>query len=392
VPWTTSAAALNRNLLLVLKPILGEPLLSIVHMTYFTGTGDTEAAKLSDIVLSPVYRASGANNVIAKFYIKCNDKDDIVNPEWSFDGSENFTFWVEKETGTINSKQYTHIAYIYEDSDLFEYNENEEEVFATNQKLKFVLSYRSKNGSKTFRRTLSLTVGPVARMTTTADTFMNQASGTTTTLTMKVEEYVLVGSTITKVTKTPIFNTNDDEYIIELPDGASEPTTRYKFKLDFWQGTGSTDQFKTYFEIESITGSSVKVRVKDNVTAPVGTLDAFINCTYLPNTNLKYYNDSVATVQVRDNMTISGIHYWTATPTEGNFYGAMSLDKAFMPPVERTAGTDDDKWTLRMYIKLRDTTTMTVSTATFSIASPYNEEIETTIVKSGGTIDTTVGT
>lgn len=221
---------------------------------------------------------------------------------------------------------------------------------------------------------------------------MNQASGTTTTLTMKVEEYVLVGSTITKVTKTPIFNTNDDEYIIELPDGASEPTTRYKFKLYFWQGTGSTDQFKTYFEIESITGSSIKVRVKDNVTAPVGTLDAFINCTYLPNTNLKYYNDSVATVQVRDNMTISGIHYWTATPTEGNFYGAMSLDKAFMPPVERTAGTDDDKWTLRMYIKLRDTTTMTVSTATFSIASPYNEEIETTIVKSGGTIDTTVGT
>ena len=92
-------------------------------------------------------------------------------------------------------------------------------------------------------------------------------------------------------------------------------------------------------------------------------------------------------------MSVAGIHFMTnPTHSSGYYHGAMKFSEAFMPPVIFTA--DTSAYSLRVYLKFRDSDNMQFSGAQFHVNGTYASEIETHVKQNTDhtNIHTTVGT
>jgi hypothetical protein len=98
----------------------------------------------------------------------------------------------------------------------------------------------------------------------------------------------------------------------------------------------------------------------------------------------------VVTPKIIDVMSIAGIHYWIGS--DDDYYGAMTLDTAYMPPIIKTATGTQEPYTLLMYLSFKRPNELNLD-ATVQITLPniYASQIQLDKDTTGGTIRTDVG-
>ncbi len=95
-------------------------------------------------------------------------------------------------------------------------------------------------------------------------------------------------------------------------------------------------------------------------------------------------NATALEVNVRDFMTVSGIHFWMGR-SNGAKYGAMKFEESVMPPIE-PVGTSS---AIDIYLAFADTSKLNIANAT--ITTPYSATISIEKDTTGGQITTDIG-
>ena len=126
LPWTTIPNTLKRDLLLVIKPSMGDAHVSIVYMTYYNGQTNVSTVNLNEVVLSPIKysNTSGVTENVLRFYINCDSEDDTIDNLRASAGAGNsiFDMTVDYESGNIDGHDYTHIFNIKVTQNMFDFN------------------------------------------------------------------------------------------------------------------------------------------------------------------------------------------------------------------------------------------------------------------------------
>ena len=126
LPWTTIPNTLKRDLLLVIKPSMGDAHVSIVYMTYYNGQTNVSTVNLNEVVLSPIKysNTSGVTENVLRFYINCDSEDDTIDNLRASAGAGNsiFDMTVDYESGNIAGHDYTHIFNIKVTQNMFDFN------------------------------------------------------------------------------------------------------------------------------------------------------------------------------------------------------------------------------------------------------------------------------
>ena len=150
-------------------------------------------------------------------------------------------------------------------------------------------------------------------------------------------------------------------------------------------------------QVSNLSGLTITVSGPDSSTSNHiryhVVADNTVNDARTFTASLKVGNTTIKsdTSTLEKNMTVAGIHFLgdiTNMTSDGGYHGAMTFSHAFVPPVRHSM---DSKWGILIYVKLKNTTTMIPQTNGFTIASPYNDDFETTTVIQNGTIDTDAG-
>jgi hypothetical protein len=89
-------------------------------------------------------------------------------------------------------------------------------------------------------------------------------------------------------------------------------------------------------------------------------------------------------MNVRDFMTVSGIHWWIGR-SDGAKYGAMKFEESVMPPIE-PVGTSS---AIDIYLAFADTTQLNLASST--ITTPYSATISIEKDTTGGNVSTDDG-